>query len=213
MANRLQTKSRRRYSSPIRQAQAGATRRAILTAARKVFSASGYAVATIDSVASEAQVSVPTVYAVFGSKAALLSAVVADAGSDGDIRRLADRALNVADPRRRLAHAARVVRTIMEREGAILRLIDEAGTASPELKAASRQAHSQQRNALGRVLQPLDEGGAIRRGLDLDEAVATFSALASPECYRLLVDEVGWSGARWERWLAESAARLLLRPG
>lgn len=157
--------------------------------------------------------SVPTVYAVFGSKGALLSAVVADAGSDGDIRRLADRALKVADPRRRLAYAARVVRTIMEREGAILRLIDEAGTASPELKAASLQAHSQQRNALGRVLQPLAEGGAIRRGLDLDEAVATFSALASPECYRLLVEEVGWSGARWEKWLAESAAKLLLRPG
>lgn len=213
MAKPLQTKPRRPYSSPIRQAQADATRRAIVGAAGKVFSASGYAAATIDAVAAEAQVSVPTVYAIFGSKGALLSAVVADAGSDGDIRTLAGLALSVTDPRRRLAQAARVVRTIMERERAMLRLLDEAGTASPELKAASLQVHRQQRAALGRVLRPIREEGAMRRGLDLDEAVATFSALASPECYRLLVGELGWSGARWEKWLAESAVRLLLRPG
>ena len=213
MANRLQTKPRRPYSSTVRQAQADATRRAIVAAARTVFSASGYAATTIDAVAAEAQVSVPTVYAIFGSKAALLSAVVADAGSDSDIRALAGQALGLSDPRRRLAQAARVVRTIMERERAMLRLLDEAGTASPELKAASLQAHRQQRDALGRVLRPLREGGALRRGLDLDEAVATFSALASPECYRLLVGELKWSGTRWEKWLAESAVRLLLRPG
>lgn len=212
MAKKLQAKPRRPYSSPIRQAQADATRRAIVGAARKVFSASGYAAATIDAVAAEAQVSVPTVYAIFGSKAALLSAVVADGGSDSDIRALAERALSLTDPRRRLAQAARVVRTIIERERAILRLLDEAGTASPELKAASLQVHRQQRGALGRVLRPLREAGAMRRGLDLDEAVATFSALASPECYRMLVGELGWSGSRWEKWLAESAVRLLLRP-
>jgi TetR/AcrR family transcriptional regulator, regulator of cefoperazone and chloramphenicol sensitivity len=211
MANRPPTRSRRRYSSPIRQAQADATRRAVVAAARKVFSSSGYAAATIEGVASEAQVSVPTVYATFGSKAALLSAVVADSGSDRDIRTLAGRALEMADPPRRLAQAARVVRTIIEREGAILRLLDEAGTATPELKAASRQVHSQQRNALTRVLQPLRDSGALRRGLDLDNAVATFGALASPECYRLMVGELGWSGARWEKWLSESAARLLLQ--
>ena len=213
MASRLQTKPRRPYSSPIRQAQADATRRAIVVAARRVFSSAGYVAATIDAVAAEAQVSAPTVYAIFGSKASLLSAVVADGGSDADIRTLAGRALSQDDPRRRLAQASRVVRTIMQRESAILRLLDEAGTASPELKAASLQVHRQQRGALGGVLRPLGEAGALRRGLDLDEAVATFSALASPECYRLLVGELGWSGARWEKWLAESAVRLLLRPG
>lgn len=211
MANQLPTKPRRTYSSPIRQAQADATRRAIVGAARKVFSASGYVAATIDAVAAEAHVSVPTVYAIFGSKAGLLSAVVADAGSDADIRTLAGRALSLADPTRRLAHAARVVRTIIERERAILQLLHEAGASSPELQAASLQVHRQQREALGRVLRPLRDRGAMRRGLELDEGVATFSALASPECYRLLVGELGWSGARWEKWLAESAVRLLLR--
>ena len=211
MAKQVRERPRRPYSSPIRRAQAGETRRAVVTAARKVFTESGYAAATVDAVAAEAGVSVPTVYAVFGSKPALLSAVVADGGSDSDIRALADQALDEVDPRARLAGAARVVRTIMQRERNILKLVAEAGTGNPELAAASRQVHEQQRQALGRVLRPLHERKALRRDLDLSEAIATFSALASPECFRLLVEELGWSGARWERWLGESAARLLLR--
>src|SRR5690348_13433861 len=75
----------RTYNSPTRQAQAGATRVAILDAARQVFAESGYAAATIEAVAAAAQVSVPTVYAVFGSKPRLLAALVADAGSARDI--------------------------------------------------------------------------------------------------------------------------------
>src|SRR5690349_13522632 len=83
--NGLRTE-RRPYSSPIRKAHADATRRSIMSAARAVFSDSGYEGATIESVAAAARVSAPTVYALFRSKAGLLSAVVADGGSDPDIR-------------------------------------------------------------------------------------------------------------------------------
>ncbi|HKC20707.1 MAG TPA: helix-turn-helix domain-containing protein [Candidatus Dormibacteraeota bacterium] len=210
MAKALHERSRRSYSSPARQAQASATRQTIVRSARKVFIEFGYGASTIESIAAAANVSVPTVYAVFGSKPRVLAAVVADAGSDSDIRELADRALSKRDPRRRLAAAAHVVRTIMERERSILDLLREAGTGSADLVAASRQVHEQQRRALERVVRPLHEGAELRSGLGLDEAVAAFAALASPECYRQLVEELGWSGLRWERWLGDSAARLLL---
>ncbi|HEV2414101.1 MAG TPA: helix-turn-helix domain-containing protein [Candidatus Dormibacteraeota bacterium] len=210
MAKQVRERPRRPYSSAIRKAQADATRLAIVRAAKKVFTESGYASVTVEAVASAAGVSVPTVYAVFGSKAALLSAVVADAGGDRDIRAMAERALGQLEPRARLFAAARVVRTIMQRERPVLELVEQAGTGSPDLVAALRQVHAQQREALGRVLRPMHELGALRPDLDLSDAIATFSSLASPECYRLLVVELGWSGARWERWLGESAARLLL---
>jgi AcrR family transcriptional regulator len=208
-ASRSRTR-RRPYSSPIRQAQADATRRTVLSAARATFAESGYEVATIEAVAAAARVSAPTVYALFRSKAGLLSAVVADAGSDPDVRALADKALTEADPRRRLAAAARVVRTIMERERAILDVLRQAGTGRAELQAARRQVHEQQRGALGRALRPLHDVGALRSEMRFDEAVATFSALASPECFWLLVEESGWSANRWERWLAATATRLLI---
>ncbi len=210
MAKQLRERPRRAYRSSVRQAQAEATRRAILTGARDVFTESGYASATVEAVAAAAGVSAPTVYAVFGSKAAVLSAVVADGGSDRDIRELAERALGELEPRARLAAAAKVVRTIMQRERPILELLEQAGTTSPDLVKAARQVHQQQREALGRVLRPLSERKALRPGLDLPEAIATFGFLASPESYSLLVGGLGWSGARWERWLADSTARLLL---
>lgn len=201
---------RRPYSSPAREASAEATRRAILVAARDVFVSRGYSASTIETVAAAAGVSVPTVYAVFGSKPALLSALVAFAGSDRDIRLLAGRALSETDPHARLAAAAKVVFAIMKRERGILGVLREAGTGRPELEAARRQVHDQQRAALGHAVAPIAEAGRLRANITADEAVATFAAIASPECYAFFVDELGWSGARWERWLADSVLRLLL---
>ncbi|HLZ94827.1 MAG TPA: helix-turn-helix domain-containing protein [Candidatus Dormibacteraeota bacterium] len=182
----------------------------MLEAARSVFSGSGYAGATIEAVALAAGVSVPTVYAVFGSKPGLLSALVADAGSDPGIRRLAARAMSERDPHRRLAAVAKVVRTIMQAEGILLRFLTEAGTGRPELEAARRQVHLQQRQALTGALRLLTETKSLRAGITFDEAVATFCDLASPESYSLLVDEFGWSAARWERWLSDTAVRLFI---
>ena len=200
----------RPYSSPTRRAGAEATKRAILSAARDVFISSGYSASTIEAIAAAAGVAVPTVYAVMGSKAALLSALLADAGNDADIRALANRAMNETDPRARLATAAKVVRTIIQRERGILGVLREAGTGHPELQAARNQVHEQQRSALARALRPIAEAGKLRAGLTADEAVATFAAIASPECYAYFVEELRWSGARWERWLASAAIRLLL---
>ena len=67
---------RRRYDSVHRQQQAAATRRAILDAARTLFVDPGYAATPLTAVAAEAGVAVQTVYKIFGSKKALLSALV-----------------------------------------------------------------------------------------------------------------------------------------
>jgi TetR/AcrR family transcriptional regulator, regulator of cefoperazone and chloramphenicol sensitivity len=200
--------ARRSYSSPVRARQAESTRAAILAAARREFGHLGYFETTIESVAASAGVSAPTVYANFRSKAGLLSELIRDAGGDADIRGLAARALTVADPRSRLAAAARVVRTIMEREAELLGVLADAGRGHAELAAAWRQLHDQQHSALRGALAGL----SLRAGLDLDGAADMLVALASPESYQLLVGERGWTPDRWELWLGESAGRLLLTP-
>lgn len=201
---------RRPYSSRVREAGAEATKRAILAAAHDVFTSAGYSASTIESIAAKAGVSAPTVYAVFGSKAAILSQLLVEAGGDADIRALANKTLNETDARARLTGAATVVRAIMQRERAMLGVLREAGTGRPELEAARLQVHDQQRSALERAVRPIAEAKKLRTGLSLEDAVATFAAIASPESYANFVEELGWSAARWERWLAESAIRLLL---
>src|SRR5260221_7840909 len=80
------TRSRepRRYRSSLRDAQARRTRRRVLDAATAVFLDRGYGGATIRAIADGAKVSVPTVEALFGTKARLLKAAidVAIAGDD-----------------------------------------------------------------------------------------------------------------------------------
>ena len=56
-----------------RQRKAQATRRRVLDAAETLFIRDGYATTTMAAIAGEADVAVQTVYAVFGTKRALLT--------------------------------------------------------------------------------------------------------------------------------------------
>src|SRR5258707_13737640 len=80
----MQSRPPRRYRSSLRDGQARRTRQRVLDAATAVFLQRGYGGATIRAVAAEAMVSVPTVEALFGTKARLLKAAidVAIAGDD-----------------------------------------------------------------------------------------------------------------------------------
>ena len=96
----------RRYVSEVRDEQARRTRRAIVTAARELFLAQGYAATTIDAIAEEAHVSRRTVFNAVGGKVALLKLALdwAIVGDDEPVP-LADRPAIKAiqaerDPRR-----------------------------------------------------------------------------------------------------------------
>src|SRR5579864_5167769 len=67
---------KRRYDNTRRLAQVGATRLRVIEAAKAVFIENGYPATTLESVADAADVPLPTLYRLFGSKRALLSAVL-----------------------------------------------------------------------------------------------------------------------------------------
>ena len=64
------------YHSPLRARQAAQTRRSIIEAAGALFAERGWSTATLPVIAERAGVSVDTIYATFGTKVALLMAVV-----------------------------------------------------------------------------------------------------------------------------------------
>jgi AcrR family transcriptional regulator len=189
----------RPYASAIRKRQAEATNAAILAAARRLFATSGYQTTTIERIAALAEVSVPTVYLVFGSKAAILAALVAGAGGDADVRALAAEATSETDPRRRLRKAAHVMRVLMEREAELLDVLWQAGSGNPDLVKAWRQMHSNRLSTLNVALEPVV---MRKRPQARRRAVEITWALSSPEMYRLLVVERGWTPEAFERWLA-----------
>lgn len=181
-----------------------------MSAARRLFAEHGYHGTTIEAIANEAAVAVQTVYFSFGSKAAILSRLVASGGADPAIRRLAERAMAEAEPRRRLELGTRVISMIMDRDRDIVDLMAQAGTGNPELVDAWRQSHRQQVGRMSQLLQPIAEQGHLRPGMSHAEAVDVLLAVASPEVHRLLTKERKWSEARYRAWLARSAADLLL---
>src|SRR4249920_1520833 len=69
-------KTRRRYDSSRRAEQAARTRRAVLDAARALFSEQGYASTTVGQIAGRAGVAVDTLYTSVGRKPALLRELV-----------------------------------------------------------------------------------------------------------------------------------------
>src|SRR5215813_14887744 len=99
----------RRYSSQVRDDQARRTRQAVVTAARELFLAQGYAATTIDAIAEAAHVSRRTVFNSAGGKAALLKLAMdwAIVGDDEPIplaERPAVKAIQAeSDPRKGLA--------------------------------------------------------------------------------------------------------------
>ncbi|MEO6579374.1 MAG: TetR/AcrR family transcriptional regulator, partial [Candidatus Limnocylindria bacterium] len=63
----------------------------------------------------------------------------------------------------------------------------------------------------GRLL-PLVAGlEGLGAGLDPAEAADVLYAIASPETYRLLVEDRAWTPERYEAWSADAIERLLFR--
>ena len=188
----------RPYNSPVRSRQAQATRQGILAAARRLFAETGYQATTIESIAAAAEVSVPTVYATFKSKQGILAALVAGAVGAPGIRRLAEETEREPDPKRRLRRAAHVMRLALESESELLDVLWQAGSGNPELVAAWRQMHANRHRRLSEVFAP------ILRATKTSRFVDVAWAFGSPEMYRLLVGELGWTPKHFEDWLAES---------
>jgi AcrR family transcriptional regulator len=207
---------RRRYASPRRKEQALATRRAILDAARELFVERGYVAATIDAIAGRASVSPETVYATFKNKRSILSRLidVSMAGDDAPVpileRSWVNEMRDELNPDRRVQILARNGRLILERTAPIHEVLRGAAAADPEI-AGLLERNKAQRFAGQRVLLGiLTERSPLREGLDAKTAGDIVFAIGSPETYRLLVVDRRWSADRFERWYADTLARLLL---
>jgi TetR/AcrR family transcriptional regulator of autoinduction and epiphytic fitness len=211
-------KPRRTYESPRRREQAQATRHAVLEAARVLFIERGYVATTIDAIAARASVAPETVYAVFGTKRSLLSELVDVSIAGGDLARpifeqpWVQEMRDEPDPHRRLRILARSGCLILERRAALDEVVRGAATADPEI-AALQERNTSQRYAGQRALLQVAFGpSGPRDGIGFEAAVDILYALGSPETYRLLVVDRGWSGSRFEDWYGDTLERLLLDP-
>jgi AcrR family transcriptional regulator len=189
---------KRHYDNSRREAQARATRRKVIEAAQRLFTEHGYPATTIEAIAEAAEVPLPTLYRLFGSKRALLAAVL-DTSFGGDDQPLAfaDRpAVRAAraepDPAKMLNAFARIVREFMERSSAIQHVLATAAQVDADAAELLAEIRRQRHTGQSRIVAALDAAGALDPGLDKTEAADIVYALLSPDVHRILTVERGW---------------------
>jgi AcrR family transcriptional regulator len=202
--------SPRSYSSQTRQRQADQTRTRILDAAQSLIGESGFDGTTIAAIAAAAEVSVPTVYASFGSKRGIVAELLDHVRFGPNYQTLVDLASAAPDALTRLGFAARICREVYESEHATLELLRGAGALSPELADRMREREEGRREKQRGSLTELFDQGRLRPGLDAAMAADLLWTLTSRDVYRLLVVDSKWPPQRYEDWLGEAILRELL---
>ena len=209
-------KSQRRYDSSLRKEQARQTRTRMLEAAERLFADHGYASSTIETIASTAGVAVDTVYATFGSKRGLLSALMdLRVGGDDQPVELLDRAGPQAvrrepNQKRQIARFAEDVSAIGERARPVADIIRGAAAVDEEIAALWSRLEESRFQNMSRFVAWVAANGPFRAGITEADAAAIVWSLTSPEMQRLLRVERAWSLERYAEWLAQTLTRTLL---
>jgi AcrR family transcriptional regulator len=206
---------KRRYDNSRREAQARATRRKAVDAAQLLFTQRGYPATTLEAISEAADVPLPTLYRLFGSKRALLAAVL-DTTFGGDDQPIAfeDRpAVRAAraetDPAKMVTAFARIISEFMQRSSAILHVLATAADVDPDAAGLLAEIRRQRHTGQSRIVAALQARGALDPSLDSSEAADMVYALLSPDVHRILTVERGWPADRYESWIARLLATLL----
>jgi AcrR family transcriptional regulator len=198
------------------QARTRRTRAAVVEAARALFLERGYTATTVEAISERSDTPQATVYRLFSSKLGILKAIV-DVSVGGDDRAVAmlDRPevralLADDDPRRQLAGFAALVHGVLARAAPIHRILADAARSDEAAAALLADIARQRHEGQQRVARSLARSRSLRRGVSERDAGDVIHALASPEVFGLLVLDRGWSGDRYERWLAQVLVEQLL---
>jgi AcrR family transcriptional regulator len=196
----------RSQHSPLRRAQAAATRTRIIEAAAGVFATSGFERARIEDIAKEAGVAYPTVYKAFANKPALLTAAVTAAmtgGEDTDIERQTwfQEQLDAPDAETQLRLIARNARRLYDRAGRLLETVRTAATVEASIAELWQAINDDRVQRSQTTAQRLATKTRLRASIP--STARTLWALTLPEVYVLQVHHGDLSPDQYERWLAD----------
>lgn len=205
----------RAYLSPRRQEQATATRRAILSAARELFTRQGYADTTVAAVAGRAGVAVDTIYASVGRKPQLMLTVIDSVLGEGRGP--------VPAEQRDYVQEIRAAESAADKVHVYATALGRVLPATADLQEALRHAAQTdadcaavwrglvQRRAANMLLfaSDLRRSGGVRDDLT-DEVVADIVWSTNSVEYYLLLRDRGWTSDQYSQWLEDLWSRTLL---
>jgi len=192
----------------LRQEQAKATRRRIADAARRLFASQGYSATSLAAVATEAGVAPRTVYATFGSKREILSAICETWLQDARARERAEEVLGLPDPLARLGAAGGWLASLYAAGFDVVQILEAAVDEGPDTRRVLRSKLAGRNHVMDAMIASASEV----LGVPVAEAQALFRAMAAPGVYEALVVDAGWSPERFGAWLGDLLQHQLVDP-
>jgi AcrR family transcriptional regulator len=191
----------------------------VLVAAARLFVERGYAGTPLSAIARQAGVARPTVFAAFGSKAALLKEALDQAlsGDDDDVpvaqRPWFSPVWEAASPADALHAYATVCGLIGARAAGLFEVVRRAADESSEAGDLWETLLANRRAGAAMVVDHLVAmGEPLKDGLSRDRAVDRICLLNDPTHHLFLVGTCGWDEREFSTWLGDQMASSLLAP-
>jgi AcrR family transcriptional regulator len=209
----MQASSRKRpYDSTKRQATAQETRSRIAKSARRLFARQGYGATSIEAIARDARVAVPTFYAIYGSKRALLFALLDAADAQADVAGLQAALQHAApDHRRQLLLVVSFIARLYEQAADLVEVARGAGSTEKDLVALWKEGEGRRLRGQAPLVRAWARAGVLRDGLNEGDALDILWSLTGADNYRLFVVERAWTPTKYQAWLMGSLETLLFR--
>ena len=205
---------KRPYVSTIRREQAALTRRRILEAADELFAAEGYLRTTVNRIAERAGVAPDTVYAVFGSKGRVLTAILdmrlvqgADVTNELELPE-AKAIRDESDQRNQIVLYVRFLIAALDRISRVYAIMRSAAAADDEMSSIYAEMQLYRARNLNKIVGWIAKNGRLR--MTKKRAAEVMWALASPDLASMLREEQGWSSEEYAEWLEDMLSYALL---
>lgn len=201
--------ARRPYRSAVREERAMETRRRITAAAQALFAEHGFAGTTVANIAERAGVAVPTVYATFGSKGAIVRALLEQMEHDADSAGWVQRIAQAPTPHATLAAFAQWNTALFSSSKAIIQTTRGAA-ADPAISELREEGDRHRRDGLRVVISALAQDNALSAQLSEEHALDRAWMLTGVELYLSATDSCVWSDTEYEQWLTALLQQQLL---
>lgn len=197
---------KRAYKSTARNTQAAQTRARILTSAKNLFESEGFEYVTIEKMAQQASVSIPTVYSLFQSKIGVLRALMDDAFPPDQFKALVEKSMDEKSPKKRLSISAKIARQMYDAERAQMGVFQGAAVLAPELRELEKEREMRRYDRQEVTIKAMVKENSLIKGLKATKARDILWALTGRDMYRMFVIEQGWTSDEYEKCLT----RLLI---
>lgn len=206
----MKNEKKRIYNSENREAQAAQTRNRILAVSKQLFQSEGFDRVTISKLAKAAEVSMPTIYAIFKSKRGILQSLIDEALPPEEFTELVRETMEEESPVKCLALTAKLTCQMYDAEREFMDLLRGASVVAPEFKELERERENRRYERQGEYVKKIMQMRAIKKTFSLQKARDVLWGLTGRDLYRLFVIERKWTSDEYEQWLTQLLIDSLL---